>query len=307
MWGGTDEAESVKTVRAAMDKGINLIDTAPIYGFGKSEELVAKAIAEHGNRDDLVISTKFGIEWHSESEVYRNASPERMEKEVEDSLRRLGVDYIDIYFVHWPDPLVPFEKTAEAMERLRDAGKIKAVGVSNYSVDQIEQFSKVGTVNVVQPPYNMFEREIEADLVPYCNEHDIAMMAYGGLCRGLLSGKMAMSRRFEGDDLRKVDPKFQHPRYEAYLLAVEKLDNLAGERFDKSVLEFAIRWILDKGSETVLWGARHPDQVKNVDRVIGWSLGVSELREVDEILEKTITDPVGPEFMAPPSREQSKA
>lgn len=307
MWGGTDEAESVKTVRAAMDRGVNLIDTAPIYGFGKSEELVAKAIAEHGNRDELVISTKFGIEWHGEKEVYRNATPERMRKEVEDSLRRLGVEHIDVYFVHWPDPLVPFEKTAEAMEKLREEGKIKAIGVSNYSSDQLEQFRKGGRADVTQPPYNLFEREIEDDLLPYCNKHEVAIMAYGGLCRGLLSGKMSMSREFTGDDLRQMDPKFKHPRFKAYLAAVEQLDNLAKERHDRTVLELAIRWILDHGAQMVLWGARRPDQVENIDRVMDWSLTVGDLREIDRIVEENITDPVGPEFMAPPSREAAQA
>src|SRR5262245_28281629 len=154
MWGGTDEAESIATIRAAVEHGINLIDTAPVYGFGRSEEIVGKAIAEGHLRSRVLIATKTGIEWSGGS-VFRNASRGRILQEVEDSLRRLRTDHIDVYQVHWPDPLVRIEETAEAMRTLFEQGKIRAIGVSNFSVAQMERFRRVAPLHVLQPPYNL--------------------------------------------------------------------------------------------------------------------------------------------------------
>jgi len=205
MWGGTDEAESIATIRAAIDHGINVIDTAPAYGFGRSEEIVGKAIAHA--RSNVIIATKVGLEWQSDK-VFRNASRARIMREIEDSLRRLQTDYIDVYQVHWPDPLVAIEETAEAMCALYNQGKIRAIGVSNFSIDQMNRFRRVAPLHVLQPPYNLFERGIEEDLLPYCRENKIAMFGYGALCRGLLSGRMRADTAFGGDDLRRSDPKF---------------------------------------------------------------------------------------------------
>jgi aryl-alcohol dehydrogenase-like predicted oxidoreductase len=301
MWGGTDEAESVATIRAALGHGINIIDTAPVYGFGRSEEIVGRAIAEGRLRADVLIATKAGLQWEA-GKVFRNASRARIMREVEDSLRRLRTDYIDIYQVHWPDPLVTIEETAEAMHALFEQGKIRAIGVSNFSVGQIERFRRVAPLHVLQPPYNLFERGIETDLLPYCRKNNIAMLGYGALCRGLLSGRMQADTVFDGDDLRRTDPKFREPRFAQYVAAVQELDRLAQQRFGKRVIHLAIRWMLDQGITTALWGARHPDQLQPVDEVRGWSLDASAKAEIDRILRETITDPVGPEFMAPPSR-----
>jgi aryl-alcohol dehydrogenase-like predicted oxidoreductase len=301
MWGGTDEAESVATIRAALDHGINVIDTAPVYGFGHSEEIVGKAIAEGRLRDKVVIATKVGLEW-KDGKVFRNASRGRIMREVEDSLRRLRTDYIDVYQVHWPDPLVAIEETAAAMQSLFKQGKIRAIGVSNFSVEQMEQFRNVAPLHVLQSPYNLFEREIEADLLPYCRRNNISTFGYGALCRGLLSGRMRSDTVFTGDDLRRTDPKFQQPRFAQYLSAVKRLDQLAQGRFGKHVIQLAVRWMLDQGITTALWGARHPGQLQPVDEVTGWRLGASTKAEIDRILRETITDPVGPEFMAPPAR-----
>src|SRR5271156_1341529 len=202
MWGGTDETESVSTIRAALDHGINAIDTAPVYGFGRSEEIVGKAIAEGRLRDKVVIATKVGLEW-ADGKVFRNASRARIMREIEDSLRRLRTDHIDVYQVHWPDPLVAIEETAEAMQTLFRQGKIRAIGVSNFSVEQMEQFRRVAPLHVLQPPYNLFERAVEADLLPYCRKNKIATFGYGALCRGLLSGRMRPNTVFGGDDLRR--------------------------------------------------------------------------------------------------------
>jgi aryl-alcohol dehydrogenase-like predicted oxidoreductase len=205
MWGGTDEAESIATIRAAVEHGINVIDTAPVYGFGRSEEIVGKAIADGHLRSRVFIATKVGLEWEG-GRVFRNASRARILQEVEDSLRRLRTDHIDIYQVHWPDPLVTIEETAEAMHTLFEQGKIRAIGVSNFSVGQMERFRRVAPLHVLQPPYNLFERGIEADILPYCRKNKIATFGYGALCRGLLSGRMRPDTKFDGDDLRRADP-----------------------------------------------------------------------------------------------------
>jgi aryl-alcohol dehydrogenase-like predicted oxidoreductase len=301
MWGGTDEAQSVATIRAAFEHGINVVDTAPVYGFGRSEEIVGKAIAEGRLRSQVVIATKAGLEWDG-GRVFRNASRTRILREVEDSLRRLRTNYIDIYQVHWPDPLVLIEETADAMHALLKQGKIRAIGVSNFSVLQMERFRRVAPLHVLQPPYNLFERGIEADLLPYCQENKISTFGYGALCRGLLSGRMKTSTVFDGDDLRRSDPKFVKPRFAQYVAAVQKLDRLAQERYDRRVIHLAVRWMLDQGITTALWGARRPAQLRSVDDVTGWSLDASAKAEINRILRETITDPVGPEFMAPPSR-----
>jgi aryl-alcohol dehydrogenase-like predicted oxidoreductase len=301
MWGGTNEAESVATIRAAFDHGINAVDTAPVYGFGRSEEIVGKAIADGRLRSRVLIATKVGLEWH-DGQVSRNSSRERIMREIDDSLRRLRTDYIDIYQVHWPDPLVAIEETAEAMLTLFRQGKIRAIGVSNFSIDQMEQFRRVAPLHVLQSPYNLFERDIEADVLPYCRKNKIATFGYGALCRGLLSGRMRAYTAFGGDDLRSTDPKFLEPRFAQYLAAVERLDRLAQNRFGKRVIHLAIRWMLDQGVTTALWGARHPDQLQPVDEVMGWWLDAPAKAEIDRSVRQTITDPVGPEFMAPPAR-----
>jgi aryl-alcohol dehydrogenase-like predicted oxidoreductase len=301
MWGGTEEEESVKTIHTAVERGINLIDTAPAYGFGRSEEIVGQAITERSLRSQVVIATKTGLEWKN-GRVFRNASRDRILREATDSLRRLRTDYIDIYQVHWPDPLVSIEETAEAMQTLFDQGKIRAVGVSNFSVAQIERFRRVAKLHVVQPPYNLLERKIEKELLPYCRESGLATLTYGALCRGLLSGKLQEDAHFEGDDLRLTDPKFQPPRYAQYLAAVRRLDEFARQRYGKRVIHLAVRWLLDQGATVALWGARHPGQLQPIDEVFGWSLDAAAKSEIDRILRDSITDPVGPEFMAPPPR-----
>jgi aryl-alcohol dehydrogenase-like predicted oxidoreductase len=305
MWGGTDEAESIATLRAAVEHGVDLIDTAPAYGFGHSEEIVGKALAG-SLRARVRIATKTGLEWQN-GRVFRNASRARILREAEDSLRRLQTDHIDVYQVHWPDPLVPMEETAGAMRTLFEQGKIGAIGVSNFSVGQMELFRRVAPLHVLQPPYNLFERGIDKEILPYTRKNNIATFGYGALCRGLLSGRMQAATQFTGDDLRRSDPKFQQPRFGQYLAAVERLDEFARRRFGKRVIHLAVRWMLDQGITTALWGARHPGQLEPIDEVSGWSLDAAAKEEIDRILAATVTDPVGPEFMAPPARSLAAA
>ncbi|WP_304413273.1 aldo/keto reductase [Achromobacter sp. DH1f] len=300
MWGGADDAASVATLRGAIERGINLIDTAPVYGFGHAEEMVGQAL--QGIRDQAVIATKAGLEWAGEG-VRRNSSPARIRREVEDSLRRLRTDRIDLYQIHWPDPQVPIEDTARTLQDLQREGKILAVGVSNYSPEQMDQFRAVLPLASVQPPYNLFERAIEADVLPYAREHQLAVLAYGALCRGLLSGRMTVDTTFGSDDLRSNDPKFRRPRFDQYVRATKELEAFARIRHDKSVLALAIRWVLDSGPTIALWGARRPDQLNGVDDAFGWHLTDTEMAEINELLDKNILDPVGPEFMAPRARD----
>jgi aryl-alcohol dehydrogenase-like predicted oxidoreductase len=304
MWGGTDESEAIATIRAAIDHGVDLIDTAPAYGFGRSEEIIGKALAESGLRSRVALATKVGLEWDG-GKVFRNASRVRILNEVDESLRRLRTDRIDIYQAHWPDPLTPIEETAEAMHSLFAQGKIRAIGVSNFSVEQIERFRRVAPLHVLQAPYNLFERDIEPDILPFCRRNNIATLGYGALCRGLLSGRMRSDTKFEGDDLRRTDPKFQQPRFRQYLAAVDQLDQLARARFGKRVLHLAVRWMLDQGVGVALWGARRPSQIEAVDEITGWRLDVPTKAEIDRILSETIRAPVGPEFMAPPTRKMA--
>jgi aryl-alcohol dehydrogenase-like predicted oxidoreductase len=301
MWGGTDERAAVETIRAALDHGITLIDTAPVYGFGISEEIVGRALADPGARARAVIATKVGLEWR-DGKVYRNASRGRIAVEVEESLRRLRTDYIDIYQVHWPDPLVPIEETAEAMRTLYEQGKIRAIGVSNFSEVQMERFRSVAPLHVLQSPYNLFERAIEGQILPYCRAHNIATLGYGALCRGLLSGRMRADTTFPGDDLRQIDPKFQPPRFAQYLDAVRRLDGFAQRSFQRRVIHLAVRWMLDQGISVALWGARRPEQVEAAVGVAGWSLDSADRELIDRIVNTAVVNPVGPEFMAPPQR-----
>ncbi|MGA9854379.1 MAG: aldo/keto reductase [Gammaproteobacteria bacterium] len=302
MWGGTDEAEAIRTIHEAVDRGITLIDTAPVYGFGRSEEIVGKALAEGERRKQVLIATKVGLDW-KDDQPFRNASRVRIYKEVDDSLRRLRTDVIDIYQVHWPDPKVPVEETAEAMADLQRAGKIRAIGISNFTPPQMQAFRKVAPLQTAQPPYNLFERAIEHDVLPYCQVHGIVTLAYGALCRGLLSGRMTGQTQFTGDDLRRNDPKFQAPRFAQYLTAVERLERFAQENYGKRVIHLAVRWILDQQNSTIaLWGARRPDQLGPVSDLWGWHIDHSAMAEIDRILKSSVAEPVGPEFMAPPDQ-----
>lgn len=298
MWGGTDTWEAVRTIQAAVDQGINLIDTAPVYGFGRSEELVGQALAPQGRRNRAIIATKVGIEWIN-GKIYRNSSPERIRHEVENSLRRLRTDYIDLYQVHWPDPSVPIEATAQEMGKLLTEGKIRAIGVSNYSAPQISRFRAVAPIHAIQPPLNLFERAAETTVMPYARDAGLTVLAYGALCRGLLTGSITDTTKFPADDLRSADPKFQSPRREQYLAAVAQLENLARERYGKSVLALAVRWVLDRGNTIALWGARRAGQLSPVAEVMDWHIDAGTMELIDRILRETVRNPVGPEFMAP--------
>ncbi|WP_026442698.1 aldo/keto reductase [Pseudacidobacterium ailaaui] len=298
-WGDVPEKDAIATCLTALDCGIRLIDTAPIYGHGRAEEIVGKAIRQHGKRDTFYVATKAGLEWN-ESGVYANATPARLRRELEDSLRRLRTDYIDLYQIHWPDTLVPVEEPAAVMREFYEEGKIRAIGVSNFSAAQMRVFSEAAPLHSNQPPYNIFEREIEHTVVPWCREHTVALIVYSPLCRSLLAGRLTASTEFPVGDIRRVDPKFQQPRYEQYLNAVALLDKFAQENYGKRVLHLAMRWVLDRpGISAALWGAKRPEQLSPVREVLGWKLDDAAMAAIEDIVRECVLDPAGPEYLAP--------
>lgn len=308
-WGAVPERVATATILSALERGINLIDTAPIYGHGRSEELIGKAMREHGRREDFYIATKAGLDWGEDADrqesgrkaIVANLSRARLEAELERSLRRLGTEWIDLYQVHWPDPLVAVEETAEILAGFQRAGKVRALGVSNFSVEQMECFAAVAPLASNQPPYNLFERGVDAATLPWCAEHGVAVVCYSSLCRSLLGGRLRAGMEF--DDIRRVDPKFQLPRFAQYLAAVKRLDGFARERYGKTVAELAVRWVLDRpGISVALWGAKSPEQLETAAGVMGWRLDAEAMAAIDGMVAECVTDPVGPEYLTPGTR-----
>lgn len=303
-WGAVAEDAAIATCLSAIERGINLIDTAPIYGRGRAEEIICKTMRRHGRRDAFYIATKAGLDWNEQG-VFANSTPARLRREIEDSLRRLGTGYIDLYQVHWPDTLVPIEEVAGVLAEFQREGKVRALGVSNFSVRQMQEFRRVAPLASDQPPYNIFEREIDAETLPWCAENGVAVLTYSSLCRSLLGGRVHRGMKFEPDDIRSVDPKFQEPRFSQYMTAVERLATFARERFGKSIIELAARWVLDRdGVSVALWGAKRPDQLDAVAGVMGWKLDAEAMAEIDRIVAESVTDPVGPEYLTPLVRKE---
>ena len=305
-WGAVPDADAVSTILDALDRGINLIDTAPIYGHGRAEELIGRAMREHGRRDAFYVATKFGLDWDLPGRpgVFADSTPARLRRELEDSLRRLGTDHIDLYQVHWPDTLVPVEETAGLLSDFQREGKVCALGVSNFSVAQMQTFRSVAPLASNQPPYNLFERDIDAEILPWCERNQVAVLTYSSLCRSLLGGRLTRGMTFPQGDIRTADPKFQEPRFTQYLNAVDRLKDFAQARYGKSVLELAARWVLDRPGVTVaLWGARRPEQLDAVGGVVGWKLDAAAMAEIDRIVAESVTDPVGPEYLTPKRRD----
>ncbi len=306
-WGAVEESDAVRTCLAIFEHGMNLIDTAPIYGFGRAETVIGKAIKEHGRREDFYLATKCGLEWDVPGRpgaVVANSTVDRIERELRASLARLGTSYIDLYFVHWPDTRTPMEEVAGAFLRFFEQGRIRAIGVSNFSVAQLEAFRRVAPIHAIQPPYNLFERAIDEQVLPYCREHEIAVLTYSSLCRSLLAGRLRADTQFAEGDIRREDPKFQQPRFGQYLAAVERLDGFAQQHYRKHVLELAARWVLDQpGISAALWGAHSPQQLDAVESVMGWHLDDRAREAMAQIIAQVVKDPVGPEYLTPAVRE----
>ncbi|MGD0293948.1 MAG: aldo/keto reductase [Terracidiphilus sp.] len=308
-WGAVPDDVAVATCLNALERGINLIDTAPIYGHGHAEEIVGRALRAHGRREDFFIATKFGLDWN-ERGVFANSTTARLRQELEASLRRLGTETIDLYQVHWPDTRTPIAETAAQLAEFQRQGKVRALGVSNFSIAQMEEFRAVAPLSSNQPPYNLFERQIDdqrehgQSILSWCAVNNVAILTWSTLCRSLLGGRVHRGMSFDKGDIRRVDPKFREPRFSEYMTAVERLAAFARERYGKSVLELAVRWVLDRhGVSVALWGAKRPDQLDAVSGVISWQLDDAAMAEIDRIVKESVTDPVGPEYLAPKVRE----
>ncbi|MCE5203863.1 MAG: aldo/keto reductase [Coriobacteriales bacterium] len=283
MWGGADTRAARATIHRALDEGIDIIDTAPVYGFGLSEELVGDVLAERGCRDQVVIATKFGMVFDERHEPWRDCSPASIRREVHASLKRLRTDVIDIYQAHWPDDSTPFEETAAELERLRDEGLVKAVGVCNYSAAQMAAFEGGGHLDTTQFRYNIFERAPEAGVLPYAISRSLATFAYSPLARGLLTGTMTSGH--EAHDQARRAEMFHGEAFERHLAAVTRLDEFARREYGRRVIHLAIRWVLDQpGMLVALWGARKPEQLSPVSGVWGFSIDDDARAEIDRIV-----------------------
>lgn len=258
VWGPVDDNEAIAALQQGLDLGMTLIDTAPAYGYGHSEELVGKAIA--GWRDQVVVATKCGLVWkQAGGRLERCLSARSVAAECEASLRRLRIETIDLYQIHWPDPNVAVQETMEALVRLREQGKIRAIGVSNFSCQQLSEARKYGPVECLQPELSMLERTAAEDLLPYCREYGLAVIVYGPLARGLLSGKFNPASRFT--DLRAKDARFTGPAFARNLARIDKLKAVAA-RLECSMAQLALRWaIQQEGVTAVLAGFKRSSQV----------------------------------------------
>jgi len=281
-WGPTDAEGMVAAIRHAADQGVTLFDTAHAYGFGISERLLAEALKGRP-RDELVIATKGGLR-RSGPDVVRDASAQQILSGVDDSLRALSTDYVDLYQVHWPDPVTPFEETAGALATSVKEGKIRHVGVSNFDAAQVAAFSEIVPVETLQPPYSLFRRDVERELLPYSVAHDIGVLVYGPLAHGLMGGDLGAGTRFADSDWRSSSALFRGQDFERNLAIVAKLGELA-QREHITLGQLAIAWTLANTAVRVaIVGMSH---LRHVDEAIAASdveLDATTMAQIDEIV-----------------------
>ncbi|ESY01770.1 aldo/keto reductase [Mesorhizobium sp. LNJC399B00] len=298
MWGGTDEAQSVDTIRASIDEGVSLIDTAPAYGQGLSEEIVGKAIK--GRRDKVVLATKLGLVWHTKkgnhffdydgAPVHRYLGADSVVYEVEQSLRRLGTDHIDHYITHWQDPTTPVTETMEALDRLKTQGKIRSIGASNVSVADVKAYLAAGQLDAVQQEYSMVARDMEQDLLPFCAGNNVSVLSYSSLALGLLSGKIGPDRLFTGDDQRKDNPRFSQPNRRKVAALMEAIKPSA-EAHGASEAQVVIAWTLQQPGITFsLCGARSPQQARENAQAGRIKLSGQEINQISEAASRHLTN-----------------
>jgi len=284
-WGQFDEDAAVSAIRRARELGVNFFDTAQAYGFGASERILGKALRNElaGGRDELVIATKGGLR-QTDSGLIRDASPEWLRRGVDASLMALGIDHIDLYQVHWPDPTVPAEETAGALRDLIAAGKIGHVGVSNYDATQMSEFSATLPVESLQPPYHLFRRDIEHEVLPYCRTHDIGVLVYGPLAHGLLTGALDTHTAFADDDWRSASAAFSGDTLRRNVATVATLGVFAADH-GISVSQLAIAWTLaNPAVHVAIVGARQSSHVEDSLRAAEVSLTDADLDEIDKIM-----------------------
>ena len=289
-YGSIEETEFIKAVGRALDQGINSFDTAEAYGFGASEKSLAKALGSR--RKEAVITTKFGI-GYPDAKNYRDSGRKRVMESIEKSLKALNTDYVDVYLIHWPDRNIPFEEPMRALDDLVKQGKVRAVGLSNFKLHEIEACMKARRVDVVQYCWNMFDRRMQTEIFPYCRDHKIGVMAYGSLAYGILTGTMSEEMDFGSDDWRARRGKlgninlFQHlfgpDHFLKNLRAVEELKGIA-QRYNKTLPQFALRWTLSNPViSTALVGCRNEREVNDNVGAIGWTISDADMKEIDAI------------------------
>ncbi len=287
-WGVQDDDESIAAIQKGLDLGINWIDTAAAYGLGHSEEVVGKAIK--GRRDQIYIATKCGLVWDGRTDgtVDNRLKAWSIRKEAEDSLRRLGVDVIDLYQIHWPKPDEDLEEGWTEISRLVEEGKVRYAGASNFSVEQLQRVQNIHPVASLQPEYSMLERTVEKELLAYCAENGIGVIAYSPMASGLLTGKYtrATMQSLAADDWRrKYSDHFREPALTANLILVEQLTEIA-RRYDRTPGELAIAWVLRRPELTAaIVGARRPSQIESIAPASDWQLPRDVLDEIEKLLE----------------------
>ncbi|MGB3199490.1 MAG: aldo/keto reductase [Nodosilinea sp.] len=281
-WVGVEDQAVIDAMQAALDAGITTFDTAEVYGNGHSEELVGKALGDR--RDRVILATK----------VFANhLKADQVIEACENSLRRMQTEVIDLYQIHWPagsfnSEIVPLGETMGALNQLKDQGKIRAIGVSNFSVQQIEEAMSYGRIDSLQPPYSLFWRGVEAELMPYCVENDLTILAYSALAQGLLTGKFGPDHQFPKEDIRSKNKLFQPPLYDKAQDALAKLKPIA-ERHHTTLGNLALAWLIAQPQTTAIVGARNVDQAKENAQAASVSLSLEDLTEIDTI-SRTVTD-----------------
>lgn len=286
-WGSQDDTESVRTIQHALESGINWIDTAPVYGLGHAEEVVGKAIA--GLSSKPIIATKCSRVWDKDKNITANLKPESIRREVEATLKRLQIDVIDLYQIHWPDPNEYIEEAWGTLADLVNEGKIRYAGVSNFNVEQLKRIHGIHPVASLQPPYSMLKREIENELLAYCAKNNIGVISYSPLQKGILTNKFTRHfvKNLPADDHRsQYDPRFREPQLSTHLEFVDTLRRLADQR-GKTVAQLAVAWVLRRPEITAaIVGARRPKQIAETIAAVSWRLEKSDLDLIDMLYGK---------------------
>jgi len=285
-WGPQDDDEAIGAILAALDMGINWIDTAPAYGLGHSEELIRQALKQVKKKP--LIATKCGILWNEKKEKVTCLKRQSIRDECHASLKRLSIDVIDLYQMHWPDPDEDVEEAWEEMVRLLNEGKVRYLGVSNFNVEQIERVQKIHPPVSLQPPYSMLHREVEDELLDYCGRNKMGVIAYSPIQRGLLTGKfdLALFEALAPDDHLRKSPDFLEPRFSATLELVEELKKIA-ERNGRTCAELAISWVLRRPEVTAaIVGARNPQQIIETAPAADWDLSEKDIEKIERLLAK---------------------
>lgn len=278
-WGPQDDGESISAIHRALDLGINWIDTAPAYGLGHCEEVVGQALA--GRSERPIVATKCGRCWDDQRQLFPRIKRQSILAEAEESLRRLRVETIDLYQIHWPQPEEDIEEAWEAVNSLIKSGKVRYAGVSNFNRSQLERIQPIAPVSSLQPPYSMLVRGIEAEVLPYCGANNIGVIVYSPMQKGLLTGKVTRQwvEQLASDDHRRNDPQFQEPKLSENLALVDQLKTIAA-RSGKTAAQLAIAWTLHRPEVTAaIVGARRPDQVDELVGAGDWQLAPEDVQE----------------------------